>query len=79
MKYFLVFDSEVVFGVYVCTVFKNTDMSGMVHSLHLPMQYFLVFEDVPPVEFMYLVSTSMPGESYRRRLRSLLLYLRSVY
>ena len=27
------------------------------------------------VEFMYLVFTRMPGESYRRRLRSLLLYL----
>ena len=29
-------------------------------------------EDVPLVEFMYLVFTRMPGESYRRRLRSLL-------
>ena len=26
------------------------------------------------MEFMYLVFTRMPGESYRRRLRSLLLY-----
>jgi len=32
-------------------------------------------EDVLLVEFMYLVFTRMPGESYRRRLRSLLLYL----
>ena len=31
-------------------------------------------EDVPLVEFMYLVFTRMPGESYRRRLWSLLLY-----
>ena len=30
-------------------------------------------EDVPLVEFMYLVFTRMPGESYRTRLRSLLL------
>ena len=30
------------------------------------------FEDVPLVEFMYLVFTRMPGESYRRRLMSLL-------
>ena len=29
--------------------------------------------DVPLVEFMYLVFTRMPGESYRRRLRSLVL------
>ena len=28
-------------------------------------------EDVPLVEFMYLVFTHMPGESYCRRLRSL--------
>ena len=36
---------------------------------------FSLFEDVPLVEFMYLVFTRMPGESYRRRLRSLLLHL----
>ena len=30
------------------------------------------FEDVPLVEFMYLVFTRMPAESYRRRLRSML-------
>ena len=34
---------------------------------------FLHPEDVPVVEFMYLVFTRMPGESYRMRLRSLLL------
>ena len=31
------------------------------------------------LEFMYLVFTRMPGESYRRRLRSLLLYLCYVF
>ena len=36
-------------------------------------------EDVPLVEFMYLVFTRMPGESYRRRLRSLLMYLCHVF
>ena len=30
------------------------------------------FEDIPLVEFMYLVFTCMPGESYRRQLRSVL-------
>ena len=35
-------------------------------------------EDVALVEFMYLVLTRMPGESYRRRLRSLLLWLCEV-
>ena len=34
-----------------------------------------VFEDVLLVEFMYLVFTHMPGESYHRWLGSLLLYL----
>ena len=37
------------------------------------------FEDVPLVEFMYLVFTRMPSESYRRQLRSLLLYLCYVF
>ena len=36
-------------------------------------------EDVPLVEFMYLPFTRMPGESYRRRLRSLLRCLRDVF
>ena len=40
--------------------------------------YHLV-KDVPLVEFMYLVFTRMPGKSYRRRLRSLLLYLCYVF
>ena len=37
------------------------------------------FEDIPLVEFMYLVFTRMPGESYHRRLKSLLLYLCYVF
>ena len=32
-------------------------------------------KDIPLVEFMYFVFTRMPGDSHRRRLRSLLLYL----
>ena len=35
----------------------------------------LTVEDVPLVEFMYLVFTRMPGESYPIRLGSLLLNL----
>ena len=38
-----------------------------------------VISTVPLVAFMYLVFTRMPGESYRRRLRSLLLYLRYFF
>ena len=37
------------------------------------------FEDVPLVEFMYLLSAHMPCESYCRRLGSLLLYLCYVF
>ena len=36
-------------------------------------------EDVPLVEFMHLAFTRMPGETYRRRFRSLLLYLCYVF
>ena len=36
-------------------------------------------EDVPLVEFMYLIFTNMPGESYCGRLRSLLLYLCYIF
>ena len=39
----------------------------------------ILFEDIPVGEFMYLVFTRMPGESYRRRLRSLLLCLSDVF
>ena len=31
------------------------------------------------LEFMYIVFTRMPGDTYRRRLRSLLLYLYCVF
>ena len=37
------------------------------------------FEDVPVVEFMYLIFTRVPGESYRGRLRYLLLCLCYVF
>ena len=41
--------------------------------------WLFLFEDVPLVEFTYLIFTRMPGESYHRRLRSLLLYLCYVF
>ena len=48
---------------------------------HLFLFFFVCVcvENVPLVEFMYLLFTSMPGESYRRRLRSLLLCLCDVF
>ena len=36
-------------------------------------------EDVPLAEFMYIVFTHMPGESYHRQLRSLLLDLCYIF
>ena len=36
-------------------------------------------EDIPLVEFMYLVFTRILGESYRRRLTSLLMCLCDVF
>ena len=44
---------------------------------NVPLMHLL--EDVPLVEFIYLVFTRMPGESYHRRLRSSLLYLCYVF
>ena len=35
----------------------------------------IILEDKSLVEFMYFVFTRMPGKSYRRRLRSLLLFV----
>ena len=46
-----------------------------VHKLH----HRYILWDVPLVEFMYFVFTRMPGESYRRPLRALLLYLCYVF
>ena len=47
-----------------CVYHTTSDKNGL-----------FVFEDIPMAEFMYLVFTRMQGKSYRRRLRSLLLYL----
>ena len=51
----------------------------MIWFCTLPLCCVANDEDVPQVEFMYFVFTRMPGESYRRRLRSLLLYLCYVF
>ena len=45
-------------------------------TYNVTMLYVL---SVPLVEFIYLASTCMPGESYHRRLRSLLLYLCYIF
>ena len=48
------------------------------HSSRIPADGGWYVEDVPLVELMYLVVTRMPGESYLRRLMSLL-YLCYVF
>ena len=50
-----------------------------VHELYRRMYVPLGEVYDPLVEFMYLVFTRMPGESYRRRLRSLLLCICDVF
>ena len=59
-----VFDAEERDGIFVVDV-----VVVVVVSVVLKIEY------VPLVEFMYLVFTRMPGKSYHRRLRSLLLRL----
>ena len=44
-----------------------------------PTVILYLCKDVPLVEFMYLVFTSMPGESYHRQFRSSLLHLCYVF
>ena len=52
----------------------NTDparlLTQTLQGTYTPPEYD---DDVPLVEFMYLVFTRLPGESYRRRLEFLLL------
>ena len=43
------------------------------------VKHHVIFTDIQNVEFMYLVFTCMPGESYRWRLRSLLLYFCCIF
>ena len=62
-------------GVNLRSIIRNTSTTT---KTELPT-VTLKFEDVPLVEFMYLVFTCMPGESCHRRLRSLLLYLCYVF
>ena len=57
--------------VAIFVVLNSIGFWGLISLLEL--------EDVPLVEFMYLVFTRMPCESYRRRLRSFLLYLCYVF
>ena len=50
---------------------QNEAQSARAESTHK-----VVLEDVPLVEFMYLIFTRMSGESYRRRLIVAVLVLR---
>ena len=64
-------------SIYVRQVQQRRPESPTVTLAWHACQYVSItmYEDVTLVEFMYLVFTRMPGESYRRRIRSLLLYL----
>ena len=72
--------------LFWCPVFariKNftffASVSSSYFGVHLTMFETIIFEDVPLVEFMYLVFTHMPGERYCRQLRSLLLSLCYIF
>ena len=57
----------------VDTVISHNGMNKAFCTLHERMQlvwYQITWEGVPPVEFMNLVFTCMPGERYSRRYRS---------
>ena len=53
--------------------------SMLVITSSLLVQGHSFFDVTGTVEFLYLVFTRMPAESYRRRLRSLLLCLCDVF
>jgi len=60
----------------------SPSLTSLTVSVDVKHQVYLLItelEYVPLVEFMYLVFTCMPGESYHRQLRSLLLYLCYVF
>ena len=68
--------------MHVNARYINSTRGTPVHN----QQFFIVqqalacfLEDVSLMEFMYLAFTRMPGESYRRWFRSLLLYLCYVF
>ena len=73
-------------GPFVCLgldVKQNEAQSARAESTHKGGNYrskdVTQPEDVPLVEFVYLVFTRMPCESYRRQLRSLLLCLCDIF
>ena len=61
-----------------CTAWLSLISLAIIESLTC-QQWKKNVEDVPLVEFMYFVFTRMPGESYCRWLRSLLLYLCYIF
>ena len=57
---------------------RTKSKPGLLIFRLLGLVWFCI-EDVPLVEFMYLVFTHVPGESHCRQLRSFLLYLCSIF
>ena len=60
-------------GVYVPCIYTHEDVPLV--EFYVPCIYTHEEIVLPLVEFTYLVFTRMPGESYHRRLRSLLVCL----
>ena len=70
-------EQKLMLCLYTPVLFKCASNGGYI--CHWVGGGGILSGDVPLEEFMYLVFTRMPGESYRRRLRSLLLCLCDVF
>ena len=71
--YFPILSASDVSNCSSCTnILSVVFLIGCVHFCFLG--YTLCFEDVLPVEFMYLIFTCMSGESYHRQVGSLVLH-----
>ena len=71
-------ESTATDGVYVPCIYTHANVPRTAtDGVYVPCIY--THANVPLVEFMYLAFTRVPGESYRRRLSYLLLYLCYVF
>ena len=60
----------------LCTLQASaTGLPNWMSEVSATVGYIMASSNVPLVEFMYLAFTCMPGESSRRQLRSLMVYL----
>ena len=73
-----VFMHSMILFTLIRKSFESPNEHYKLHTV-INISYIRGYQDVPLLEFMDLVLTRMPGDNYRRRLRSLLLYLCYVF